>query len=1017
MTKTIVRFIVACSSCVLFIEPACTQYQINHFTTENGLPSNGIKGLQWDESTGFLWIATEAGVVRYNGMGFKTFDVTSNPEFGSNRIVCLLKNYAGKILAGGEEGNFSLVNNNKVELWFNGSKKAKYNYNHYAAAEASDTLFKKCYKTPWSSNFAFFDASPVSLNDTACVALAGKRLYYYGVSTAQPVLIKGSPENIKKIFTINNQLYCLNTANEFFACDVYSNRYIKQLFTDEADKNFVLHHNSSYLFWQQGKDNPVLIEHGKAWVLEKKNNKQIQCRLVASGIPDNTFFRFAVYKKNGNCLFLGSASKGIYIIHQNQLLSKQPAKLDINQKNSFYSQIELPDGNILTNEGIVIGDNQNLNNYNIGNSFMNSVFAINDNSLIYAIRDSIFMYNTKTYTKQLVGITNINEGFSLASSGKQLYFANQNGIAIINKNSKIDFLKRYDEKKGMHMQAFTMLETSPGNLAIATCDGLLGFDTKKNSIDTLLKIPAVCIRTLHKEGDYIFIGTYGGGYFVMKHGVIKAMPLDTHQYLKYAHCFIQDTNGFFWISTNNGLFKVKLADIIEAYEKNLPQIYYHYLGKEDGMETTEMNGGCMPCALQLKNGNFSFPTMDGLLWFNPLATNITLPDGDIYTDRFVVDGKEVTIADNTGIQLPVNSNKLEISLAINAWCKKENLYLDYKLNNKDWIPVEMTSGEPKIVFNNLGYGNYVLRIRKMNGFGTNNYSYSNIGFTIATPFYHQWWFRVLLLLLLTGVGYLIFRFRLRQYAARQKKLERLIEQKTMDLNLKNLQLERNNRIKLRLISIINHDIMTPLKFMHYAGKALVDNKGNINEAQQFETIAEITETAKDMEQLSSQILNWIIYHNPNQQLQKEEFDLRQLIESIFRVLKFPAKEKNTQLKNDVPVNFVVYQYMEAMRVMIYNLVANGLNFTRDGVIAVRCHIEDDMIILEVTDTGLGMTEEQVTNILSDERIIASVNVDNKKGTGLGYLIIKDLLKMMDATLDINSIKNKGTTVFVSIPVA
>ncbi len=47
------------------------QFTIQSFTTENGLPSNGIKGLQWEEKTGFLWLATEAGVVRFNGMNFK----------------------------------------------------------------------------------------------------------------------------------------------------------------------------------------------------------------------------------------------------------------------------------------------------------------------------------------------------------------------------------------------------------------------------------------------------------------------------------------------------------------------------------------------------------------------------------------------------------------------------------------------------------------------------------------------------------------------------------------------------------------------------------------------------------------------------------------------------------------------------------------------------------------------------------------------------------------------------------
>jgi len=60
--------------------PARNNYQVQRFTTDNGLPSNGIKGLQWDEESGFLWIATEAGVTRYNGADFVNFSKTNLPE-------------------------------------------------------------------------------------------------------------------------------------------------------------------------------------------------------------------------------------------------------------------------------------------------------------------------------------------------------------------------------------------------------------------------------------------------------------------------------------------------------------------------------------------------------------------------------------------------------------------------------------------------------------------------------------------------------------------------------------------------------------------------------------------------------------------------------------------------------------------------------------------------------------------------------------------------------------------------
>ena len=62
-----------------------------------------------------------------------------------------------------------------------------------------------------------------------------------------------------------------------------------------------------------------------------------------------------------------------------------------------------------------------------------------------------------------------------------------------------------------------------------------------------------------------------------------------------------------------------------------------------------------------------------------------------------------------------------------------------------------------------------------------------------------------------------------------------------------------------------------------------------------------------------------------------------------------------------------------------------------------------------------MTEEQIKNIMKEQIIVSSANKDNRKGNGLGYLIIKDLLKTINARLDIQSTVHVGTTVFVDMP--
>src|ERR1700761_3129598 len=95
---------------------AQSTYHIQRFTTDNGLPSNGIKGLQWDAQTGFLWIATEAGVARYNGADFLLFDRANSPGMFSERMLFLLKTRDSRIFSADETGDLFFVTKNRLQF-------------------------------------------------------------------------------------------------------------------------------------------------------------------------------------------------------------------------------------------------------------------------------------------------------------------------------------------------------------------------------------------------------------------------------------------------------------------------------------------------------------------------------------------------------------------------------------------------------------------------------------------------------------------------------------------------------------------------------------------------------------------------------------------------------------------------------------------------------------------------------------------------------------------------------------
>jgi signal transduction histidine kinase len=581
-------------------------------------------------------------------------------------------------------------------------------------------------------------------------------------------------------------------------------------------------------------------------------------------------------------------------------------------------------------------------------------------------------------------------------------------------NDSIQYLYRHPAIT-YNSASYKVEEIEPGIVLLATCSGILKFNINNNKMDTILNSVGSCIRSTWKYKDYIFFGTYGKGFLIWKNGILKSMPLDKRKYLLYAHCFIPDDDGYCWISTNRGLFKAKIDELINAYEKTSSRVYYHYFGKNDGMDMIEMNGGCTPCALQLKNKTLSFPTMDGLLWVDPGKAKPILPDGEIFIDAIIADSTELDPEQPNGLILPSKTNEITVRLAFAAWCNKENIYLEYQLNDTlHWQPVN-TDVDAVIHLNNLSPGNHLLRFRKLNGFGINNYSYETIRLNITTPWYKMWWFNVLIVFGAGGLVLLYVNLRTRQLKLNQQRLEKQVSEKTKELQAKNEALEKNDSIKTRLISIISHDIVTPLKFLTAAGKNLIEKRNVMPEELQKETLAEMANTSQELQMLSTNILNWIKYQNENRRLARENFNIHEMVKQVTGILKSLARQKHLILKNLVDPELTMYQYYEPLKILVYNLLTNAINFSEKEEILIGAEKENGFVKIWVKDHGVGMTPEQIQHITADEIIITSANVDKRKGHGLGYLIIKDLLKMTGGTLHIQSEKGSGTTISITLP--
>jgi signal transduction histidine kinase len=406
--------------------------------------------------------------------------------------------------------------------------------------------------------------------------------------------------------------------------------------------------------------------------------------------------------------------------------------------------------------------------------------------------------------------------------------------------------------------------------------------------------------------------------------------------------------------------------------------------------------------------------MDGILWIHPDSIPGMLQGSNLFIDE-VVAGDTILTENLDEIVLPASQNSITIKLSYNGWGNKENIYFDYRIG-KDGLykPVKIDDGAI-IQLDNLPAGKYEVTIRKLNGFGVDNYSYKTIHFTIEKYWFNSWWFTLLCFIAALGIIRMYLRYKTKKLEANRLALEKQVAEKTQSLHQKNAALEKSNSLQTRLISIISHDIITPLKFMAVGGKELMEKHAIMPESLKQETIEEITHTAQELQLLSTNIMNWMKYQNEKRIHVKETFNLNDVCSQVIGILKSIAKQKNIPILNNIPTDLNIFQYYEPLKILLYNLLSNAINFSTSGEITIGAIIVGDHIKLTIADKGAGMTPEQIKNILSDEFIISSANIDNRKGNGLGYLIIKDLLKMMDGKIEIESKKGSGTLVSVIFP--
>ena len=508
------------------------------------------------------------------------------------------------------------------------------------------------------------------------------------------------------------------------------------------------------------------------------------------------------------------------------------------------------------------------------------------------------------------------------------------------------------------------------------------------------------------------------GFYLFKDQKLIKMPNDRNNYLQSAHFILEDQHGAYWISSNNGLFKVPKQQLLQYVEDKNKSVFYYRFTKKDGFLTNEFNGSSQPNAYALENGEFVFPSMDGFVFFNPAQIKTYYPDKkQIYIERVKIGNSETQYFHQV-LELQNDYKTAEIYIDIPYFSNLENLYIATKISGQESTEWEQIPAgkELKYTISNLSPGDYVLSVRMLvSPDGT--FEEKFIRFKIQPFFYQTLLFRVSVSVIILVIIIIIVQLTTNFLRIRNKALKQIVHNKNSELKETSLNLEvvksdlqKETEYQKKLVETISHDITTPIRFIAMLSQKLYESDDVELQKKYFDSIY------KSSEQLYQFTLNLKEYtelYKAKNIFEDQEYSINKILETKKKLFCEIAKERGNKIINAAQEDVYSNVNESILTAIIHNLLDNAVKNTFDGIITLSIAESKDKPVITITDTGAGMSAEQIAmylNLFKNPKL----ETPSFKGKGLGLHMVIHLVKKIKAEINFRHHHPTGTIVDLTL---
>lgn len=251
---------------------------------------------------------------------------------------------------------------------------------------------------------------------------------------------------------------------------------------------------------------------------------------------------------------------------------------------------------------------------------------------------------------------------------------------------------------------------------------------------------------------------------------------------------------------------------------------------------------------------------------------------------------------------------------------------------------------------------------------------------------------------------------------KQKKALKVLSKRVvneLELRRKVQELRDVNEFKDKLLSIIGHDLRSPLNSIHSIIQ-LIDNN-TLNEEQVKPLRKILSSEVQSSLNLLDNILNWSSLYLEGNEAIASNLKFKNLVDECITLLEYEINKKGVRLNNKCD-DTMAFGDKEMVKLVIRNILSNAIKYSKDGdTISITSKSLKHSSVLKIADTGVGMTEEQVNRLLNKKGGYSAKGTSQEKGSGIGLLLSLEFLEVNNGKLSIDSQLEVGSTFKITLP--